>query len=62
MINFVKQFSSSLTCLSIDFTGWEYSNITELPFNGVRLQHELLESMIKLNKFQLYAKFSKDFF
>ncbi|CAF0910101.1 unnamed protein product [Adineta steineri] len=54
LTNGIKQFSSSLICLSLNLTEYDDIRENEIPFNGVKLQ-QLLESMIELEQFHLYA-------
>jgi hypothetical protein len=51
----IKQFSSSLICLSLNLVTFYDGNIDEIPFNTLKLQ-QILESMIELKQFHLYAK------
>ncbi len=57
---FIKQFSKSLICLSMDFIDWNSNQTDDLPYNGIRLQQELLESLNELKKVHLYAKLCKN--
>ncbi|CAF1043841.1 unnamed protein product [Adineta steineri] len=52
--NGIKQFSSSLICLSFNLIDCTDIRGNEIPFNDVKLQ-QLLESMIELEQFHLYA-------
>ncbi|CAF0910120.1 unnamed protein product [Adineta steineri] len=54
LINGIKQFSSSLICLSLNLFECDNIRENEIPFNGVKLQ-QLLESMIQLKQFHFYA-------
>ncbi|CAF4126642.1 unnamed protein product, partial [Adineta steineri] len=54
LINGIQQFSSSLICLSLNLFECDNIRENEIPFNGVKLQ-QLLESMIELEQFHLYA-------
>ncbi|CAF0816779.1 unnamed protein product [Adineta steineri] len=54
LTNGIKQFSSSLTCLSLNLIDCTDIRENEIPFNSVKLQ-QLLESMIELKQFHLYA-------
>jgi len=60
LTNFIKQFSSSLICLSIDVSNAESNGRDEIPFNGIKLEQVFLQSMIELKQFHLYAKFCQD--
>ena len=55
LINIIKQFSSSLICLSLNLVDLNIRSTDEFPFNSIKLQ-QLLESMIELKQFHLYAK------
>ncbi|CAF2831649.1 unnamed protein product [Rotaria sp. Silwood2] len=55
LFNCIKQFSSSLVCLSLDFVELNIETEDEFPFNSIKLQ-QLLESMRELKNFYLYAK------
>jgi hypothetical protein len=48
-------FSSSLICLSLDLVDLNTQTHDEFPFNNKKLQ-QLLESMIELKQFHLYAR------
>ncbi len=50
LINFLKQFSSSLICLSLNLLDLILAKIDELPFNGIKLQQKFLGSLIQLNE------------
>ncbi|CAF0989499.1 unnamed protein product [Adineta steineri] len=54
LINGIKHFSSSLTCLSLNLIECTDIRKFEFPFNSVELQ-QLLESMIEFKQFHLYA-------
>jgi hypothetical protein len=60
LTDIIKEFSASLICLSIDVSNAESDRNDEVPFNGVKLQQQLLQAMIELKQFHLYAKFSQD--
>jgi hypothetical protein len=53
----IKQFSSSLSCLSLNLVGSFIGNPNKFPFNSNKLQ-QFLESMTELKQFHLYAKLS----
>ena len=53
--NAIKIFSSSLKCLSLNFVN-TYNGIDDFQFNGIKLQGQLLESMIHLTEFHLYTR------
>jgi hypothetical protein len=55
LINGIKQFSSSLICLSLNLIYLSLEDLDEIPFNNNKLQ-KFLESMIQLKQFHLYAK------
>lgn len=56
LINSIKEFSSSsLTSLTLNLIDVYMTNRNEFPFNIIPLQY-LLESMVKLDHFHLYAK------
>jgi hypothetical protein len=59
LINGIKQFSSSLTCLSLNLVDCTDIRENGIQFNGVELQ-QLLESMIELKQFHLYAKLNSN--
>ena len=60
LINVIKMFRSSLTCLSLDLVDVDYmTRINDFPFDSIKLQ-QLLESIIELKQFHLYAKYSGD--
>jgi len=52
--NFIKQFSLSLICLSINLSQSKIVKGIKFQINGITLQKQLLESMIKLKKFHFY--------
>jgi hypothetical protein len=55
LINYIKRFSSSLTCLSLNLAATHMENIDEIPFNGRELQR-FLESMAELEQLHLYVR------
>ncbi|CAF4105920.1 unnamed protein product, partial [Rotaria sordida] len=55
LIHGIKQFSSSLTCLSINLVDLKIKTTNEIPFNNIKLQ-QLLESMKELEQFHLCTK------
>jgi hypothetical protein len=55
LINGIKQFSSSLTCLSLNLVDLYIKIPDEFPFNSIKLQ-QFLESMKELKEIHLYAK------
>jgi len=57
LTNCIKQFSSSLTCLSMDLVSVLVRNLNEIPFNSKKLQ-AFLESMTELRQLHLYARIS----
>jgi hypothetical protein len=57
LTSFIKQFSSSLIYLSLDFN---QIKSYEFQFNGFILQQQLLESMIELKSFHLYMQLWKE--
>ncbi|CAF3317800.1 unnamed protein product [Rotaria sp. Silwood2] len=59
LFNGIKQFSSSLICLSLNLVGLDIETRNEIRFNSIKLQ-QFLESMIELKQFHLYAKLNKD--
>ena len=59
LINSIKQFQSSLTCLSIDLIKANINSTEEFPFNSLYLQ-QFLELMIQLKQFHLYAKLTQN--
>jgi hypothetical protein len=58
LINIIKQFSSSLICLSLNLVNLSIKTIEEFPFNSIKLQ-QFLESMIEIKQFHLYAKLNR---
>jgi hypothetical protein len=56
----IKQFSSSLICLSLNLTHLVMKNVNEIPFNSIKLQ-QFLEPMKKLKEFHLHAKLDQTF-
>lgn len=56
--NSIKQFRSSLICLSINFNNFNINISENFPFNSLYLQ-EFLESMIQLKQFHLYVQLNK---
>jgi hypothetical protein len=56
--NFLKQFSFSLICLSLNLNQIETND--QFQFNGITLQQQFLESMIQLKTFHLYAQFDQE--
>lgn len=56
LLSDLKLFSSTLTRLSLNFINLNVASTDELPFNGLKLQHQLLKSMLVLDQFHLYAK------
>jgi hypothetical protein len=56
LTNLLKQFSSSLISLSLNFSNLLTNTIFEYFFNGNRLELQLLESIVKLKQFHFYAK------
>jgi hypothetical protein len=54
----IKQFSSSLICLSINLIYLNMTDFDEIPLNSIKLQ-QFLESMIELKQFHLYVKLDK---
>ncbi|CAF1092654.1 unnamed protein product [Rotaria sordida] len=60
LINVITQFSSSLFCLSLNLIGCYITSSNDLPFNGIQLQQQFLELMIKLKQFHLYAVVTQD--
>ncbi|CAF1342136.1 unnamed protein product [Rotaria sordida] len=55
LINLIKQFSSSLIYLSLNLSVIKIGTYNDIQFNGIQLQQQLLESMIELKQFHLYA-------
>jgi hypothetical protein len=55
LINGIKQFSSSLICLSLNLVALEIADRTQIPFNSTKLQ-QFLQSMTELKQFHLYAQ------
>ncbi|CAF1316572.1 unnamed protein product [Rotaria sordida] len=55
LINLIKQFSSSLIYLSLNLSVIKIGTYNDIQFNGIQLQQQLLESMIQLKQFHLYA-------
>jgi hypothetical protein len=55
LINGIKQFSSSLICLSLNLVDLYIHNRNEIPFNSTKFQ-QFLQSMTELKQFHLYAK------
>jgi hypothetical protein len=59
LTDLIKQFSSSLICLSIDLSqNWILEN-GDNKFDGITLKKQLLESMIELKTFHLYVKLKR---
>ena len=56
----IKQFSSSLISLSLDFVQVNIDPADAFLFNGIRLEEELLESMVHLKDFRLYVDVPED--
>lgn len=56
LASFIKQFSSSLCCLSLNINN-VYTD--DLVFNGLTLQQQLLEPLIQLKSFHLYTLLDK---
>ncbi|CAF1094603.1 unnamed protein product [Adineta steineri] len=56
IISTIQLFSSSLIILSLNFQNFNMNDENELPFNGIKLENQLLKSMIKLKNFYLYAE------
>jgi hypothetical protein len=57
LINFIKQFSSSLIYLSLNFNNARTIRDDNIPFNhGIKLQQQLLEFLIELKKFYFFIK------
>jgi hypothetical protein len=54
LISDIKQFSSSLICLSLYLFGFCFQNANEFPFNSNRFE-KFLESMNELKQFHLYV-------
>lgn len=61
LINYIKQFSTSLIYLSMDLSQIRSIETNTFHFNGISLQHQLLESMIYLKTFHLYIRLSGSF-
>jgi hypothetical protein len=57
LTSFIKQFSSSLIYLSLDFN---QIKTREFQFDGFILQQQLLESMIQLKPFHLYMQVERN--
>jgi len=55
VIDGIKQFSSSLMCLSLDLVDYSVRGINEFSFSRLKLP-QLLESMKELKQFHLYTK------
>jgi hypothetical protein len=55
LTNGIKQFSTSLTCLSLNLVNLFPINVNEIPVDSEKLQN-FLESMIELKELHLYAK------
>jgi hypothetical protein len=55
LIDGIKQFSSSLVCLSLDLVDYSVRGINQFLFNSLQLP-QLLESMKELKQFHLYTK------
>ncbi|CAF3927456.1 unnamed protein product [Adineta steineri] len=55
----IKIFSSSLICLSLNLINLSIRTTERFPFNSIKLR-QLLESMIKLKQFHLYARLYKE--
>ena len=51
----IKQFSSSLNCLSLNLVSINMTTTNEIPFNSKKLQ-QFLESIRELKQFHVYAK------
>ncbi|CAF4902382.1 unnamed protein product [Rotaria sp. Silwood1] len=60
LINTITQFSSSLLCLSLNLIGCYITSSNDLPFNGIQLQQQFLQSMTQLKQFHLYALLTHD--
>jgi hypothetical protein len=58
LTNFLKQFSSSLICLSLNLN--QIGTNEQFQFNGITLQQQLLNSMVQLKTFHLYAQFDQE--
>ncbi|CAF0986977.1 unnamed protein product [Rotaria sp. Silwood1] len=56
LTSLIKQFSSSLNRLSLNLTVIKIGAVDDISFNGIQLQQQLLEPMIQLQQFYLYAK------
>jgi len=61
LIDGIKQFRSSLTCLAINSSSFNINTSDGFPFNSLYLQ-QFLESMIELKQFHLYARMYKNSF
>ncbi|CAF1104215.1 unnamed protein product [Adineta ricciae] len=61
LVSDIKLFSSTLTCLSMNFIDLQIYSTDEFPFNGLKLQHQLLVSMTELKQFHLYSKIQQQF-
>jgi hypothetical protein len=59
LTNLIKEFSSSLICLSLDLIEITVG-IDEIPLNSIKLQ-QLLESMVKLKRFHLCSGLTHSF-
>ena len=57
LISFLKEFSSSLNCLSLDF---HRLDTDEGTFDGHTLEQQFLRSMTQLKSFHLYGRFWND--
>jgi hypothetical protein len=57
LTNFIRQFSSSLICLSLNLN---YIQSKDYQFDGYTLEKQLLNSMIQLKSFHLYVKFDEE--
>ncbi len=59
IIDCIKLFSTSLICLSLNVADFAGETPNDFPFNNIKLQ-QLLESMIELKQFHLYARLPFD--
>ncbi|CAF1301292.1 unnamed protein product [Adineta steineri] len=57
LTNFIKEFSSSFRCLSLDWSDIRYQKTYNFPLNPIKLK-EVLEVMINLQKFHLFIYIS----
>lgn len=56
----LKQFSSSLICLSLNFADLKVNENDDFLFNGTRLKEELLISLMQLQDFRLFLNLSNN--